>query len=252
MYKVKEIADMAGVSVRTLHHYDRIGLLNPREIRENGYRYYSEENVIELQQILFLKELDFSLDTIKEMMSDSRFRGVGALTKQRKLLKIKRDRLDRIIRTLDETIDSRKVGRAMDKQNMFRAFDMKEIEEHQARYADEIKEKWGQTEAYRESGHKTSQYSAGDWAEIKGEADDIFQSLAAAMKLSPSDIVVQKLVGQWQNHISGRYYKCSREMLAQLGESYVDDERFTRNIDKYGAGLAEFFRDAIRVYCSQI
>lgn len=249
-YKVKEVAELAGISVRTLHHYDQINLLVPKRIGENAYRVYSQEDLLLLQQILFFRELDFSLDTIKRIISDPGYEGADALLRQRNLLIKKKERLDKIILTLDQTIATRKEGEIMEKRKMFEAFDMKEMEEQRKKYAAEVEEKWGGTDAYQESSRKTKSYTEEDWVEIKREADDIYHAIASSMDLKPSDPFVQDLVHRWQQHITNRYYKCSKEILAGLGENYVDDERFKKNIDKYGEGLAVFFRDAIRVYCS--
>ncbi|MBB6478954.1 MerR family transcriptional regulator [Spirochaeta isovalerica] len=251
MYKVKEMAEMAGISVRTLHHYDRIGLLIPKKVGENGYRLYSEENISQLQQILFLRELDFSLETIKEMMADPSFGGVDALGRQRELLLKKRNRLDRIITALDETITARQEGKVMEKKKMFDAFDMKEIEEHQEKYAAEVKERWGNTDAYRESSRRTKKYGEKEWAAIKAESEDIYKTLVSLMDSDPDDKAVQDQIERWKQHMTKWFYQVNNEMLAGLGEMYVDDPRFTKNIDKYGEGLAVFIRDAIRVYCSK-
>lgn len=249
MYKVKDVAEMAGISVRTLHHYDHIGLLSPESVTEAGYRLYSDSDLETLQHILFLKELDFPLKEIQDIISSPGFDRNEALSKQKKLLKKKRDRLNRLIDTIDQTITSRKEGNSMSKKEMFDAFDINEIEEHQNKYAQEVKEQYGSSDAYKESQSKTKKYTKEDWAVIKSESDSIMRALAENMSKDPADEVVQAIIGQWQQHITDRYYLCTKEILAGLGESYVDDVRFTKNIDKFGDGLSVFFRDAIRVYC---
>lgn len=250
MYRVSVVAELAGISVRTLHHYDHIGLLEPDSVSESGYRLYSDNDLVRLQQIMFLKELDFPLKDIVRMMESPRFNGADALLKQRDLLLKKRKRLDRIIETIENSIASQKEGINMDKKKMFEAFDMKEIEEQEKKYGAEAEERWGNTDPWRESKRRTSKYTEKDWAAIKAESEDIYRSMAGSMKLQPGDRAVQDLVERWKNHLTRWFYDATPEMLAGLGEMYVADERFAKNIDKYGEGLAVFFRDAIRVYCS--
>lgn len=250
LYKVSEVAELAGISVRTLHHYDSIGLLQPESIGENGYRLYSEGDLARLQQIMFLKELDFPLKDIGRMIDNPRFSGAEALQKQRDLLLKKRKRLDRIIETIDISIASQREGIPMDKKKMFEAFDMKEIEEQVKNYGAEAEERWGRSDAWKESRKRTSRYSEKEWAAIKAEEDHIYRSLGASMTLEPDDPAVQALVARWQSHLTKWFYECTPEILAGLGEMYVLDQRFAENIDRYGKGLAVFFRDAIRVYCS--
>ncbi|MBN2658853.1 MAG: MerR family transcriptional regulator [Spirochaetales bacterium] len=249
MYKVKEMAELAGISVRTLHHYDRIGLLVPQQIGENGYRLYGDGNLARLQQILFLRELEFPLDAIKKMVSSPGSGGVDALCRQRELLLVKRKRLERIIEAIDVTIASEKEGLEMDKNKMFDAFDTKEVEEHRRKYADEAREKWGGSDAYRESARRTKNYKEKEWAAIKAESEDIYRNLASLMDREADDSEVQDQVRRWKEHLNKWFYETSDEMLAGLGEMYVDDNRFAKNFDKYGEGLAVFFRDAIRVFC---
>lgn len=249
MYKVKEVAELAGISVRTLHHYDHIGLLSPDSLTESGYRLYSDEDLETLQHILFLKELDFPLNEIGEIITSPTYDRDSALEKQKFELMMKRDRLNSLIDTIDQTISSRKEGIKMSQKEMFSAFDMREIEEFRSSYAEEVKEKYGASDAFGQSERKTKKYTEQDWAEIKEESSVIMNSLAENLSKDPSDSVVQDLIRQWQRHITDRFYDCTKEILAGLGESYVDDMRFAKNIDKHGVGLSYFFRDAIRVYC---
>ncbi|WP_279401304.1 MerR family transcriptional regulator [Piscibacillus salipiscarius] len=156
MYLVKEVAKLSGVSVRTLHHYDRIGLLKPSKVAKNGYRYYDDDSLRKLQQILFFKELDFSLNQIKEIMINQNFDQLEALENHKTLLKKKKRRLERLLTTVDETIYSLKEDQKMSKKKMFENFSMDEINAHQEKYAKETEEKYGHTDAYRQSqnGHQ--------------------------------------------------------------------------------------------------
>jgi len=128
---------------------------------------------------------------------------------------------------------------------------MNEIEKHQKKYADEVKEKYGHSSAYKESNNKTGKYSEEDWARVMSEGNAIMVTLASLMDKAVDNPLVLETICKWQQHINDSYYTCSNEILAGLGESYVDDERFTKNIDKHGEGLAVFFRDAIRIYCGK-
>lgn len=156
MYKVKEVAKMVGISVRTLHHYDEIGLLKPETVTSAGYRLYSDKDLEKLQQILFFKELDFDLKKIKEIINHPNFDRKRALEMHKELLIKKRDRLNKIIECVEKTINSMERGIEMEKEEMFSAFDMSEIEKHQEKYAEETRQKYGNTDAYKESmqGHQ--------------------------------------------------------------------------------------------------
>lgn len=138
----------------------------------------------------------------------------------------------------------------MDKQQMFSAFNMQEINDNREKFKKEVKDRWGSTDAYIESSKRTQKYTEKDWKVIMADADKIYKELASNMNLEPSNSVVQELIEKWRQHITKFYYNCTKEILASLGESYVDDVRFTKNIDKYGDGLSVFFRSAIRIYCS--
>lgn len=140
----------------------------------------------------------------------------------------------------------------MSKKEMFKPFDMKNIEDHKAKYAQETKERYGNSDAYKESQNKTTKYSKGDWENIMGEAGEIYSSLASLMDRDPSDSEVQSLVEKWRNHITKNFYNCTPEIFRGLALMYTADERFTENIDKYGEGLAQFLSDAMIVYCDSI
>lgn len=251
-YKVKEVADMVGVSVRTLHHYDQIGLLKPESVTTAGYRLYTDSDLERLQQILFFKELDFNLQEIKAILDSPGFDRKHALKVHRELLMEKKKRLEKIIESVDKTLDSIEGGTEMNKKEMFEAFDMSEIEKHQEKYAEEVKKKYGNTDAYKESQEKTSKYTKEDWAIIMGKQDEIYKKLADLMDKGPGDPEVQKLVGEKRQHITDNFYNCTPEIFRGLGELYVADERFTANIDKYKPGLAKFLNEAIKIYCDNL
>lgn len=242
--KVNEVSKLTGVTARTLHYYDEIGLLKPSVTTDSGYRLYDDAALERLQQILFFRELDFTLDEIKKIMQSPNYDRHEALRKQEELLLKKRERLDRLIELVRKTI---KGENAMS----FKEFDMSEIEEYRRKYADEVRERWGDTEAYRESLRKTADYGEEQWKTIARKAGDIFRAFSEIKHLSPGSEEAQALVKRWQDFISANYYTCTKEILAGLGSMYTCDERFKKNIDAFGEGTAEFISKAIAVYCAE-
>jgi DNA-binding transcriptional MerR regulator len=251
-YKVKEVAQLAGVSVRTLHHYDQIGLLKPESISPAGYRLYTDNDLKHLQQILFFKELGLSLQEIKAIINNPGFDSKQALQAHKELLLEKKQRLERIIKSVEQTIQAAEGSIEMNKEDMFNAFDMTEIERHKTKYAEEVKQKYGNTDAYKESQLKTATYTKDDWARIMGKQDKIYTKLAALMDKAPSDPQVQALVAEQRQHITDSFYTCTPDIFQRLGDLYVSDERFTANIDKYKPGFAKFLRKAMRLYCDNL
>lgn len=242
---ISEMAKLARISVRTLHYYDEIGLLKPSEINsETGYRLYDEESIVKLQQILFYKELDFSLKEIKVMMEADDYDINWALESQKNLLKLKRQRLDRLINLLTKQLEGEIT---MD----FKEFDMKDIEVAKEKYAEEVKTRWGQSDAYKESQEKTAKYSKEDWAKISQEMDDLLKAFSEKVDCEASDPAVQGLVKKWQAFITSYYYECSDDILAGLGQMYGADERFIQNMDKFKMGTAMLISQAIEVYCGR-
>ena len=241
---VRQVAELTGISVRTLHYYDEIGLLKPSKTTDAGYRLYDDKALELLQQILFFRELDFSLKQIQGILADANFDKTKALKNHRKLLALKRSRLDNLIALVDKTIKG-------DTVMSFKEFDTTEIESAQKQYAAEAKEKYGGTAAYQQSQAKTASYGKKEWSAITAEAEALYNKFAAHMDMAPSDPAVQQLTADWQAHITRYYYDCTNEILAGLGEMYVSDPRFTRNIDRYGKGLARFMSQAIQIYCQK-
>ena len=243
MKTVNQVAKLSGVSVRTLHYYDEIGLLTPTVITAAGYRLYDGSALDRLQQILFYRELDFSLSDIRRILDDPAFDRMEALNGHRALLQLKKERLDRLIGLVDNMMKG-------EKDMSFADFDQTAIEKARAQYAKEVEERWGGTQAYQESRVKTDAYGKEEWVEAQQEADAIFQDFAAYQQEDPGSPEVQKLVSRWQEHITRRYYACTNDILSGLGTMYTADPRFTENIDRYGEGLASFMGEAIHIYCS--
>ena len=236
---IKEFAEFTGVSVRTLHYYDEIGLLKPAFIdKRNGYRFYDEKSLLRMQEILFYRELDFSLQSIGEILSSPNYDKNKALKEQKHLLTLKKERLERLISAIDGAVKGK---------NVMKAFDNSEFEKHKA----EAKEKWGQTPAYKEHAEKTKHYTKEKWNSLAEGMNDILAEFAVCMKKGeePDSTKAHNLVGILQNHITENYYLCTNEIVAGLGKMYVADERFKNNIDKNADGTAEFICKAIEVYC---
>lgn len=234
---VSQMAKLTGVSIRTLHYYDHIGLLCPEIAADSGYRWYGAADVEKMQQILFYRELDFPLKDIREILADPRYDKQEALRRQRRLLLLKRERLDGLLELLDANL---KGERTME----FKGFDARELEAARRQYADEAKARWGHTEAWRESQEKTA-----DPESQAADMNDIFRRAAALREGDPAGAEAQALVKEWQGFISDHYYTCTKEILAGLGAMYTADERFQKNLDRFGEGTADFLSKAIAAYC---
>ena len=239
--QIKELADLPGVSVRTLHYYDEIGLLVPARVDKfTGYRYYDENSLLRMQEILFYRELDFSLKSIGEILSSPNYDKSKALSEQKNLLILKKERLERLISAIDGAVKG---------ETIMKAFDNSEFEKNKA----EAKEKWGTIPAYKEYEKKTKDYSAQQWNNLAEGMDCIMAEFALCMKNeeTPDSARAQKLVKALQNFITENCYLCTNEILAGLGQMYVADERFRNNIDKHADGTAEFISEAVAVYCNR-
>ena len=240
---VKEFAELTGVSVRTLHYYDEINLLKPAEIDENnGYRFYDRTALERMQEILFYRELDFPLKSICEILSSPDYDKQKALTQQKKLLILKKERLERIISAIDNAEESEAIMKALNNND---------YEAARKQYESEAKERWGKTEAYKEHTEKTKDYSKDKWQSVTDGLDSIFGEFAECVKdgNAPDSEAAKALTEKLQKHITDNFYTCTNEILSGLGQMYVCDERFTQNIDKHGVGTAEFVNKAIIEYC---
>ncbi|QNK57681.1 MerR family transcriptional regulator [Paenibacillus sp. PAMC21692] len=240
--KVKEVADLTGISVRTLHHYDEIGLLVPDGTTEAGYRDYSERNLELLQQILFFRELGFSLKKIKEIVTSKSFDRLEALERHREMLNEKRSQLEQLLRTVEQTIRHAKGEVTMTNEEKFKGFDFGSNP-----YEQEARERWGD-KAVDESNAKMEKLKQdGKMQAFQDEMNELYRKLAAVRHDDPTSEASQEAIGQWYTLLNqmGSY---SPEAFKGLGQMYVDDERFARNIDQFGEGLALFMRDAMAHY----
>ncbi len=233
---------MAGVTPRTLHHYDEIGLLKPSRIGDNGYRYYGEEALLKLQQILFYRELDFPLDDIKKIMGRRDFDVVGALHSHKEALQKQAARLNRLLATVDNTINHLKGEKIMSQKNYFEGFS----EEEQEKYALEAEQLYD-PETVRESNRKWKAYSAAKKEAIMAEGKQIYQDMIAAMPKGASSSEVQAIVERWRKHMD-YFWTPNLDQLLGLANGYNDDPKFKANFDKMHPQLAEFMREAVKVY----
>lgn len=242
MKTVQEVSRLAGVSIRTLQYYDKIGLLKPTEYTESGYRLYDDTALELLQQILLFRELEFPLKEIKEIISRPGFNKTMALEQQITLLTMKKEHLESLIDFARE-IQLKGVKR-MD----FTVFDTKKIDE----YARRAKEQWGQTEEYKEFEQKAQGRNREEEHELMKNFMDIFVEFGKMKDGDPGAMNVQDQVRKLQNYITENFYKCSKDILRSLGQMYAAGGEFTENIDKAGGeGTAQFTAKALEIFCSQ-
>jgi DNA-binding transcriptional MerR regulator len=242
--QINEFSKLAGVSVRTLHYYDEIGLLKPAFVDEqNGYRLYDKKSLERMQEILFYRELDFPLKSILEILSSPDYDKQKALAEQRKLLVLKKERLERII----DALDGAKKGKIR-----IMAFNNGNYETARKQYEVEAKERWGNTEVYKEHSEKTANYTKDKWQEVNDGLNGVFAKFGRCIKngYTAESKEAQGLVMELKDYITENYYTCTNQILAGLGEMYVADERFKANIDTHAQGTAEFVSKAIEIYCN--
>ncbi|WP_281883468.1 MerR family transcriptional regulator [Paenibacillus sp. YYML68] len=242
--KVKEVAELAGISVRTLHHYDELGLLVPDQVTAAGYRLYAEESLDTLQQILVLRELDVPLKQIKQMLGDPSYDRQEALVRHYGLLQQKRDRLNRILATLETTIQHQRGECDMTNEQKFEGFDFTRNP-----YEAEARERWGD-ERVNEASEKLARYAKPGQEALQSEMNEIYRQLAQLRHGSPDSESAQEAIGRWYDCLN-RIGSYSPEAFKGLGQLYVEDERFTRSIDQFGDGLARFMCEAMTVYADR-
>ena len=238
MKTVKEVSRLTGVSVRTLHHYDAIGLLKPTAVTEAGYRLYDEQTLGKLQTILLFRELEFPLKEIKEMLTAEHFDPMAALADQIRLLELRREKLDRLIE------HARHIQNTGVMNMDFKAYDNKKLDA----YAQEAKKRWGHTDAWRESQARGKNADQ----ELR-DADglmDIFRRLGQFRQGDPAAPEAQELIAQLQQYICDHYYNCTNQILYGLGQMYAAGDEMNENIARAGgAGTGAFARRAIEIYC---
>lgn len=246
-FTVGELAKLTGVTVRTLHHYDEIGLVTPSQRTAAGYRLYGERDVLRLQQVLVHRELGLPLEQIAAVLDAPGFARAEALRVQRAALVERRGKLDAMLAAVDAALrleEGKADMKADDVKQLFDGFDP-------AQYEDEVKERWGETDAYKESARRTKKYGKAEWEQIRAEGEAIYARLAELMRegAAADDARCRGVAEAHRAHIDRWFYPCSKQMHAGLAELYVGDPRFTANLDKVAPGFAQYLHDAIVAAC---
>lgn len=247
-YTIKKLAQMAGVSTRTLRYYDEIGILKPARINSSGYRIYGQNEVDRLQQILFYRELEVELDTIREIINDPAYDGTSALREHRERLLAKRSQLESLLSTIEKTITAREGRIEMSDKEKFEGFKQKMIDENEKKYGEEIRKKYGE-EAVRKSNDKFKGMSEEQYKEFEKLSGDVLETLKQAFETGdPAGELAQKAADLHRKWLSFTWPNYSSEAHAGLARMYVEDERFKAYYDREQPGLAEFLRDAVLIY----
>ena len=252
-YTVHELATLAGVSVRTLHHYHHIGLLHPARVGDNGYRYYGPAELVRLQQILFFRELEFPLDRIRELLDRPDLDAAAAYRDHRQLLVARRDQLDDLIATLDRELSHEEddmtergpldegrltdAERAAPRGGRFTAAELEILR-------DEARRRWGGTDAWRQSEERTGRHTDQDWDEVRGQWDEGMRALVADMPKGIGSPKVQAHVASYRDWLRN-FYEPNDEIFRGLATMFVDDGRYAETFRRYDPDLPVFLRDAM-------
>lgn len=243
-YTVKQLAQMAGVTPRTLHHYDEIGLLPPTTVGDNGYRYYDETAALRLQQILFYRELDMSLGEIRTVLDAPEFDIRKALLAHKRALGGQAQRINTLLDTIDRTLDQLEGEDEMDAETLFGGFES----EQEKTWAQEAVERYGyNNELVQESARRWRKMTAADKARLKAEGEGIYRAFVPLIGGDPAGPEAQAAVAAWHAHLAN-FYDPGAEVLAGLAGMYVDDPRFRSTFADMHPELPEFLRDAILIY----
>lgn len=240
---VGEISRLAGITVRTLHHYDEIGLVSPSGRTDSGYRLYGRADIERLQEVLLFRELDLGLGEIKEIIDAPAYHREAVLHQQRERLVARAERLLDIADAVERTINAQQTGAEMTAEEILEVFGDFDPGEYRA----EAEERWGGTEAYADSMRRTASYTAADWRKLRAEAAAIDRELLElkAAGVPPTSAEAMDLAERHRGHITTWFYECTPEIHAGLGQMYVADERFRKNIDRAGKGFAGYLAAAI-------
>jgi len=244
-YTIKEIADLANVTARTIRYYGEIGLLNPADIGENGYRYYDNDSLLRLQQILFFRELDVPLKEIDLIINRPEFNLVDALENHRSSMKNRIKRLKALIANIDNTIEVIQGKKKMAEKDYFKGFD-------ETQYEDEAKERWDNTPQYEEQRRKWASFSKEQKEAIKVEGGRIaIRMVGTDPNISPDDSNVQAAVGEYYAYLNKYFYTCNVTFLRGLSDMWVEDARFAVNYEKIREGGAMFVRETVHIFCDK-
>ncbi|MES3005171.1 MAG: MerR family transcriptional regulator [Patescibacteria group bacterium] len=243
-YTVQKLATLAGISARTLHYYDEIGLLSPTRILRNGYRQYDEPELLKLQQIMFYRELEFPLEDIKKILENKNFDMQKALSDHRGLLELKQKRLKELLKTIDKTIKKISKKNNMKDDELYSAFDDAEMKQ----YAEEAKQRWGKTDAWKQSQERTKGWTKADYSKLKEDGDKWMKNFVLHMEHGHDSEIVQNLISEHYNSLR-TFYEPNMEMYRGLAQMYVEDPRFAAYFAKYHPDLPTFFQKAIFFFC---
>ncbi|MFG2285123.1 MerR family transcriptional regulator [Streptomyces sp. NPDC048595] len=242
-YSVGQVAAFAGVTVRTLHHYDEIGLLLPGERNHAGHRRYGDEDLDRLQQILFYRELGFPLEEVAALLDDPDTDPQEHLRRQHELLTARIGKLQEMAAAVEHAMEARRMGINLTPEEKFEAFGDFDPDQ----YAEEVEERWGHTDAYKESQRRTAAYTKDDWKRLTAKFDAIHRKMADLLGqgVPAGSEAAMDVAEEHRRFMDGTYYTCSHEFHTCLGEMYVADERFTATYEAIRPGLAVYLRDAI-------
>ncbi|MEE4023848.1 MerR family transcriptional regulator [Gordonia sp. PKS22-38] len=242
-YTVGDVARLVGVSVRTLHHYDHVGLVVPSERTPTGYRVYDAGDVERLHQVLTYRELGFSLEQIATLLDDPSVDAWAHLRDQRELLTDRIDRLHRMVAAVEDMMNAKKKGIQLTAEEQAEIFGQDWLGEE---YAAEAEDRWGDTDAWRQSQERTARFSKDDWRAVKADTDALEARLAEALRggVAPGSPEANALAEEHRASIN-RFYDCGHEMQVNLAEMYIADPRFTAHYDERADGLAQYVHDVI-------
>ncbi len=249
-YSVGQVARLAGVTVRTLHHYDETGLVSPSGRTAAGYRQYEDDDLLRLQQVLFYREPGFPLDEIAILLDDARVNALEHLRRQHGLLTARIVRLEEIRAAVQLAMEARQMGINLTAEEILEVFG----EHDPTRYAEEVAERWGDNGTYRESTRRTSSYAKEQWLALRDEGEEIERRFAAAFTTGalPHSEAAMDVAEAHRQHISRWFYDCSHEFHCGLGNLYVEDPRFRAHYDELVPGLGEYVRDAIHANAHRV
>jgi DNA-binding transcriptional MerR regulator len=241
---VGEVAALAGVTVRTLHHYDRIGVLSPSGRTAAGYRQYSPADLDRLHQVLLYRELGFPLEEVATLLDDPSADPEAHLRRQHALLRDRLQRTSAMVTAVEKEMEARAMGISLNPEERFEVFG----DNDPAQYDAEVEERWGETDAYAQSKRKTAAYSKEDWLRIRADGEDVESRFAEALQSGvPADSPqAMDIAEEHRQQITRNFYDCPPEMHAGLGRMYVEDERFTAHYEQRAPGLAQYVSTAVQ------
>jgi Predicted transcriptional regulators len=248
-YSINELSKLAGVSTRTLRYYDEIGLLSPERVRSNDYRVYGQNEVDLLQQILFFRELDMSLDEIKKIVCSKEYDRTSALQEHLLALKAKREQIEILITNVEKTIATSRGERVMNDKEKFEGFKQNLIDENEKKYGKEVREKFGDT-IIDDSNAKVMGLTKEQYEKAQQLSEEVNNLLKTAFEEGdPSSELAQKVCSLHQRWLGYFWNNYSKEAHLGLAQAYVDDPRFKKYYDNIEVGCAEFLHSALQIYC---